>query len=365
MMGQAISRSAQQVLLGLAALMVARPAPGQPAYSPVERDVLPVPNQYARINMVHTGQGRQVIYSKLERIRLNTLAFPGVPLNAVVQSLNEEARKRDPDKKGINFIVSANVDPLPAPRPTVDPQTALPEAGAPPETVDIGAIQIRIDPPLWDISLLHTLDVIVKVAERPLKYSVEDYGVIFSFRTKEIPPLYTRFFRIDPNSFYNGMQAVTAHDFGSRRGGQQSAGRVSLLSEVTIAATLIPMIQTYFRTAGVSLDPPKSVFFNDRLSLLVVRGTLQDLDIVEQAMALTRVWGGSGPALRMVVADWLGPTLLLAWPATATGFVLQQTTSLSPPAWTNVATSPNVAGNELQVLIPIPGRQTYFRLTRP
>jgi general secretion pathway protein D len=59
---------------------------------------------------------------------------------------------------------------------------------------------------------------------------------------------------------------------------------VSFLTEITPTAILIPIIQNFFRTAGVSLDPPKSVFFNDRLGLLVVRATLQDLDIVETAM---------------------------------------------------------------------------------
>ena len=72
---------------------------------------------------------------------------------------------------------------------------------------------------------------------------------------------------------------------GGGGGGQQGgAGGVSFLTEITPTAILIPIIQTFFRTAGVSLDPPKSVFFNDRLGLLVVRATLQDLDIVETAM---------------------------------------------------------------------------------
>ena len=40
--------------------------------NPVQRELLPVPNPYARTNMVHTGQGRQTIIAKLDRIRLDT-----------------------------------------------------------------------------------------------------------------------------------------------------------------------------------------------------------------------------------------------------------------------------------------------------
>ena len=40
----------------------------------------------------------------------------------------------------------------------------------------------------------------------------------------------------------------------------------------------------FFTTLGVNLDPPKSVFFNDRLGVLFVRATSQDLDTIEKAI---------------------------------------------------------------------------------
>jgi len=46
----------------------------------------------------------------------------------------------------------------------------------------------------------------------------------------------------------------------------------------------------FFTTLGVDLYPPKSIFFNDRLGLLFVRATLQDLDTIENAIqALNQV----------------------------------------------------------------------------
>ncbi len=78
--------------------------------NPVSRELLPVPNPYARTNLVHTGQGRQAIMTKLDRIRLDSVKYDGVPLGEVIVILNEEAKKRDPEKRGINFLLNQNVD---------------------------------------------------------------------------------------------------------------------------------------------------------------------------------------------------------------------------------------------------------------
>ncbi|MCZ7634991.1 MAG: hypothetical protein M5U12_02340 [Verrucomicrobia bacterium] len=77
---------------------------------PVAREKLPSANPFARTNTVHTGPGRRLIYSKLEKIRLDKVEFPNLPLSEVVNYLDEETRLRDPDRRGINFIIAPNVD---------------------------------------------------------------------------------------------------------------------------------------------------------------------------------------------------------------------------------------------------------------
>ena len=54
------------------------------------------------------GSGRQAISDKLERIRLDTVNYDGLPLGEVVVNLRDEAKKRDPEKKGINFLMNPN-----------------------------------------------------------------------------------------------------------------------------------------------------------------------------------------------------------------------------------------------------------------
>ena len=73
------------------------------------------PNPILGSNIIYTSKGRQAIHSKLERIRIDSLSYPGLPLSEVVKNLSDEARRRDPDRRGINIIVSANADPPSAP----------------------------------------------------------------------------------------------------------------------------------------------------------------------------------------------------------------------------------------------------------
>jgi type II secretory pathway component GspD/PulD (secretin)/tetratricopeptide (TPR) repeat protein len=332
--------------------------------APIKRDQLPVPNPEARTNRVHTGKGRQMIYSKLDRIRLNTLQFPNVPLSAVVTSLNDEAKKRDPDKKGLNFLISQYADPPPPPPPPPPNPAGIPapEAAAP-EVVDLPQVGIRIETPITDVSLQEALEIIVRAAERPIKYSVEDYAIVFTHRTTEAPQLWTRTFKVDPNTFYQGLQGVSSFSFGATSSGQNGGGQggtggtgggnqgggnvgggqgggqngqngqngqgqigstyvgvnlaggfgfgqqgqqgggqqggfgqqggqggqqgqgVRFLTEVTEEQLLIPLVKQFFTAAGVDLTTNgRALFFNDRQGILMVRATLQELDIVEQAL---------------------------------------------------------------------------------
>jgi hypothetical protein len=48
------------------------------------------------------------------------------------------------------------------------------------EVADINQVSIKINPQLSDVRLVDALNAVVKVADRPIKYAVEDYGVVFS-----------------------------------------------------------------------------------------------------------------------------------------------------------------------------------------
>jgi type II secretory pathway component GspD/PulD (secretin)/tetratricopeptide (TPR) repeat protein len=324
--------------------------------NPVKRELLPVPNPYARTNLINTSPGRQTLMSKLDRIRLDSVKYDGLPLSEVIINLNDEAKKRDPEKRGLNFLISQTADtggPTAAAAPQIGPD-GQPLPVAPTEAADIGADQIKINPALTDVRLIDVLDAIIKVAgPTPIKYSIEDYAVIFSLKGRDVNPLYVRTFKVDPNTFYQGLQGVGGLIFGAsanvgqntggsfgggggggggggagnqgnsiagaiisrvnvspggviggnqgggasqlQQGGQggQGAGGVNFVTRTNDMAQVSEAARNYFQALGVDLDPirnpGKALFFNDRLGQIIVRATMQDLDIIEAAIQVLNI----------------------------------------------------------------------------
>ena len=148
--------------------------------------------------------------AKLDHLHLDTVNFDGLPLSEVVRQLIEQSRLRDPEHKGINFLINPNADqsgpPIaggtggafggglggnpgaPAPAPAaIDPATGLPaaptSAAGGGEKVDIGtAVTVKLA--LTDVRLADLLDAICMVCEHPdghpIKYSIMDFGVVFA-----------------------------------------------------------------------------------------------------------------------------------------------------------------------------------------
>jgi len=274
---------------------------------------------YVRTNFVRTTKARDRIYQKLDNILMGDLTYDGLTLPQVIETLGKDALYRDPEKRGVNMIIAPNADPQASAAPAVDPATGLPivpAAGGGGES-DLVATTIRLVPAVRGLTLRQALDVIVKVADRPIKYSVEDFGVVFSYG-KPTTALHTRWFRVDPDTFAKGLHGVLALDFsgppGSYAGGSSGGGSgfiggnvrgniapgalstwagsypdrqgggINFLKAQTSGDITVTAVRTYFQMAGVPLEPPKSVHFNDRLGLLMVRATLADLDLIEQAV---------------------------------------------------------------------------------
>jgi general secretion pathway protein D len=187
-------------------------------------------------NLIYTSKGRQAIASKLDSIRLNSVQYDGVALSDVVRSLASQAKALDPAKQGINFIL---------------------------DETNITSLPITIQPALTNLTMAEVLDAITKNAEKPIKYVIEDYAVVFSLKTDaDLQRLFGRSFKVDPNVMLSNLGKQT---------GLTSTNR----EEETKALVKI------FSDAGVDLQPPKGIFYNDRGGVLVVRATKEDLDIVE------------------------------------------------------------------------------------
>jgi hypothetical protein len=114
--------------------------------------------------------------SRLEKIVFEQVTYDNLPLGEVVRTLIEESRHRDPDKRGVNFIFGKPRFHFTA---AIDPATGLPVPNAA-EPVDLTSTTIRIVPPINNIRLIDLLEIIKRVADRPIEYTIHEYGVVFA-----------------------------------------------------------------------------------------------------------------------------------------------------------------------------------------
>ena len=96
-------------------------------------------------------------------------------------------------------------------------------------------------------------------------------------------------------------------------------------------------------------------------SIASIRGAQPDVNSANNTAAVkTTVTDVS------LVATRQGTNVVLAWPATANGFVLQSCSSLPPTGWTDVGGSVQVSGGQNRVTVQVtPGEKRFFRLRRP
>jgi len=147
----------------------------------------PISRAIARTRSGQISEAKKSIILKLDTIRLDSVTYDRLPLSEVIQAINKEALTRDPDKKGINFILSATADPQATDAPRIDFATGLPMEGG----ADIGTTTIRIVPPQQNITLRQLLDDIVLVADQPIQYSITDFGVLITQKDLRIPRFHT------------------------------------------------------------------------------------------------------------------------------------------------------------------------------
>jgi len=294
------------------------------------------------------------VESRLEAIVLDEVMFDGLPLAEVLRFLSEESRKRDPEKKGINFLINPNNLPT-AQALTIDPTTGAPTPAPAPEPIDMNGVIVHFNLPLRDVRLKDALDAVVKVADKPLEYSVEEYGVVFSANSDSpggsMPaqpqfgasmPLEVRTFRVETNMFLAGLEnafgiqldplspksgpagaAASPVDLGTLQKELQENEKslaallpqyrdnspfvVKQRSKIAALKQGIEMLNSgqagrpnririalrqLMTQLGINMDlPGKTVFYNDLTGIVMVRATHEDLEIVRAAI---ETLGGSG-----------------------------------------------------------------------
>ncbi|MBI2927192.1 MAG: SLBB domain-containing protein [Verrucomicrobia bacterium] len=302
-------------------------------------------------NSTQSAKRGQALREKLEKfIIAETPPFQGLPLSEVVDYLSGEVKKRDPDKQGVNFIISNQPDGQ-AGAQTIDPTTGVPVLQA--LSVELKGISIAL-PPLSNVSAKALLDAIIQVADQPIQYSFLDYGVLLSPDPKRLPPqtaavpsapaapapLQIRTFRIDMDNLRAGLESAFGINLDEMAeevkpppaSGQKAASRKDQPPVVAESAAPKPLtkvedayeqqarmerkkrletlatperaersraVQAALRKLladlGLNFEAPgKLLFYNQLTSILMVRATFEDLEVVQ---AVVETLGGTAPGL--------------------------------------------------------------------
>ncbi len=241
-------------------------------------------------SIVPGGADLSAVESRLEQIVFDHVEFDAIPLSEVLKYLDDESRRRDPAKRGINFLINPNVVAAPV-APTIDPNTGQEFVMPSPAPPDMNSVLIRFNLPLREVRLKDVLNAIVRVADHPIQYAVEEFGVVFSQKTDAaVPsspgltqpagpaPLEIRTFKVDTNSFVAGLKSTFGVGTDALASGSGEKIR-EVLGEV-------------FAKLGINMDVAgKAVFYNSLTGIIMVRGTREDLEIVQAAI---ETLGGSG-----------------------------------------------------------------------
>jgi beta-lactamase regulating signal transducer with metallopeptidase domain len=273
----------------------------------------------------HVIKGQRDIFTMLNQTRLDSVGYDGVPLSQIAENLPNELLKSDANKRFVEF----NMD-----------DTTMPD-----KKTYLGNVAVTIKPPLINANGLDVLDAIVKGANQPIKYSIEDDDVVFSWKDQKDPALFQRVFGVDTNVFRVNLQAMTR-----------------LPSDTPI----LTMVTNYFATRGIALQLPQSaIFFNDGRGLLFVKATSSDLDAIEKIIAQLNTWV---PQIHVKARFIAVPKIGFVLPTTFTNNEDSQLTGiLTDPEFRtvlwNLEHQKGVETFAAPEVVTISGRQTEMRAT--
>lgn len=159
-------------------------------------------------------------------------------------------------------------------------------------------------------------------------YTVDPEGLT-NGRAANIPEL--------PNGFVQGRTYLNSYAVTSTDG----SFSLDLTSLGLAAGTQVTVTANYAMATGSQNPPTLTSAFSDPVPL--AQGT---------------------PSAPTLVASRSGANLVIAWPAAATGYIVQSTETLSPANWTDLDPQPAVvpSGNQNTVSVPLGDGIKFFRL---
>ncbi|MBI4660794.1 MAG: hypothetical protein HY735_18310, partial [Verrucomicrobia bacterium] len=156
---------------------------------------------------------------------------------------------------------------------------------------------------------------------------------------------------------------------------QSSANAVfdlDFFGNLACSPTGIGQGESFLGTVAVTTDAQGDASFTATFPASVAAGqfittTATDAgNNTSQFSQCAQVMPGAPLPKLVVTRPAAGDSVILSWPASSPGFILEATDNLSPAAlWLRVAEIPSVAGDRNSVTIKASSRSSFFRLRRP
>jgi len=115
--------------------------------------------------------------------------------------------------------------------------------------------------------------------------------------------------------------------------------------------------------ATLTAAPAAGFFFSNWTLGEVPAGTTNPMDFT--VMGDYAFVANFEPVPTLSIAPAAGGALTVSWPASATGWVLQESPDLSPTSWADSILSVDIIGGQNQIAILTSTGSRFFRLTHP
>ncbi len=258
---------------------------------PISSEVQPPKSEETAGPIVRDALRQESITKKLNEIIIPEINFREAAVSDVIPYLSNESRIRDPEKVGVNFILSsviAGPSPSTAPTPTAAAPTARGAEATAAEAPTAAAVSSgqKITVTLHNIRLIDVLNEVVKTG-LGLKYRIDPSAVIILPPDAPEGEMVTRsypvtpgVFRVPPAGAGTGVGTANATPTGAV-GSYRAIGE----NQVAAAAVATNEVQSTFRNAGVPFPPGSSLVYNSRTSTIIIRNTPENLEIFERVLS--------------------------------------------------------------------------------
>ena len=264
---------------------------------PISREV-----QAPKVEMMTGPIGREAarqadILKKLNEIIIPEINYREAVVSDVITFLSEESRRLDPEKVGVNIVLSSGGGAPPILAGAAAPAgrrregfvgAPAPVAAAAPAAAagDIAAIAGRqITLSLRNVPLIEALKYVTTLAN--LKYRIEPSAVIILPLDAPEGDFITRSYPVNPGAFRTTLAAPGAAAGGAgaaAQGGAATGGGYRALGAGALTTTMADVRQL-FTDAGVPFPPGSSLVYNERTSTIIIRNTPENVEIFERVLS--------------------------------------------------------------------------------